>query len=93
MPSSAVTVTANFEAIPVTVSPVPVFDGLLSVYQKGVSPVPLAVTGTGSAAFTVFKVNGVTAAEFNPAETGRYLIEALSDDGKLRIWRYVRVVE
>jgi hypothetical protein len=70
---------------------VPVFDGLAATYSAGSAAVTLKVKGTGSGALTVFKVNGTAATTFTPAAAGVYLIEASSADGKLRIWKYVKV--
>lgn len=78
----------------VTVSPapaVPLFMGLADEYAVGAPAVPLRSMGIGSSALTTFSVNGVVATEFNPSETGIYLIEASSDDGKLKIWKYIKV--
>ena len=72
-------------------SPVPVFSGLADEYTAGSAAVTLKVTGEGSVALTVFKVNNVVTPTFNPAAAGTYLIEASSPDGKLKIWKYVKV--
>ena len=76
---------------PAPVPDVPIFDRLAREYSVGAAPVPLKVKGKNSETLTVFKVNGETATEFNPDKAGVYLVEALSANGRLRIWRYVRV--
>ena len=73
------------------VSPVPIFDGLANTYSVGAPAVTLKVKGAGSETLTVFKVNGATTATFNPQTAGTYLIEASSPNGKLKIWRHVKV--
>jgi hypothetical protein len=86
------TFDVSFTVVPVP--PVPVFFGLANTYKAGDPVVPLKVIGEGSATLTVFKVTGTTTTEtneFNPATAGAYLIEALSANGKLRIWKYVKV--
>jgi len=70
---------------------VPQFVGLADEYQAGSPPVPLQAINIGTVQLTVFKVNGVTATEFNPSAAGVYLVEAFSADGTLRIWKYVKV--
>ena len=84
--SSSLSVTLD------TMSPVPVFDGLGNTYTVGAS-VSLKVKGLMSDKLTVFKVNGTTVSPpvFKPTKTGTYLIEATSTDGKLKIWKYVKV--
>jgi len=57
----------------------------------GEPAVPLKPRGFGATTLTVFKVNNVVATEFNPRATGTYTIEASSADGKLKIWKYVKV--
>ena len=71
--------------------PVPIFDGLADTYSAGSPAVTLKVKGVGSETLTVFKVNGTAATQFNPSAAGTYLIEASSPDGKLKIWKYVKV--
>jgi hypothetical protein len=87
---NAATATLN-EAVPVAPPSVPVFHGLADEYTAGSPAVPLKVAGTGSESLTVFKVNGTAATELNPATAGTYRVEAASADGKLRIWKYVKV--
>ncbi|MDR1153146.1 MAG: hypothetical protein LBL04_00415, partial [Bacteroidales bacterium] len=82
----SITVTAGGVTLPV-----PVFHGLADEYTAGSPAVPLQVAGTGSESLIVFKVNGTAATELNPATAGIYRVEAASDDGKLRIWKYVQV--
>ncbi len=74
-----------------TAPPIPMFLGLADEYTAGSHAVMWKVTGAGSSALTTFKVNGKLALWFNPSEAGTYLVEASSDDGKLRIWKYVKV--
>ena len=74
-----------------TFTPVPIFDGLANEYTAGAQAVTLKVTGAGSEHLAVFRVNGETATQFLPSAAGTYLLEALSTDGKLKIWRYVKV--
>jgi len=80
---------------------VPVFDGLHATYTVGQS-IPLNVKGTGSDKLTTIRVTidgtvlyTATAPSFpdayTPAAAGRYLIEAISDNETLRIWKYVTV--
>ena len=76
---------------PPILSPVPIFEGLANEYTAGSAAVQLKVMGTGSEGLTVFRVNGTEAPEFDPAAAGTYLVEAASADGKLRIWKYVKV--
>uniref|UniRef100_S0DE05 Fibronectin type-III domain-containing protein n=1 Tax=termite gut metagenome TaxID=433724 RepID=S0DE05_9ZZZZ len=71
--------------------PVPVFHGLADEYAAGAADVPIRVVGKGSELLTVFKVNGAAATLFKPASAGTYTVEASSADGKLKIWKYVRV--
>jgi hypothetical protein len=74
--------------------PVPIFDGLADDYpiSSPLFPLLLKVKGTGSEYLDGgFKVNGVSATQFNPSTTGVYLIEAVSADGTLKIWKYVNV--
>jgi hypothetical protein len=83
---------SNTDAETVSAPPsVPVFHGLADEYTAGSPAVPLKVAGTGSESLTVFKVNGTAATELNPATAGAYRVEAASADGKLRIWKYVKV--
>ena len=82
--------TIAVEAAPVII-PVPIFAELADTYAAGSPAVTIKVTGVGSEKLTVFKVNGTAATEFNPATAGTYLIEASSPDGKLKIWKYVKV--
>lgn len=87
--SDVVTVTVVLTA---SVPPVPVFFGLASDLPADTTPIPLRVIGVGSELLTTFRVNGVVSNVFIPSAPGVYLIEALSADGTLRIWRYVRVI-
>ena len=85
--------TQVFPIIVSTTAPLPLFDGLANSYGiSGHPAVTLKVKGKGSETLTVFKVNGANATVFNPATVGKYLIEASSPNGKLKIWKYVRVV-
>lgn len=83
--------TLNGVSAPPILSPVPIFEGLANEYTAGSAAVQLKVMGTGSEGLTVFRVNGTEAPEFDPAAAGTYLVEAASADGKLRIWKYVKV--
>ncbi len=88
--NDAIVVKYTLDAMPSQPS-VALFHELSGEYQAGVAAVPLSVTGAGAELFTIFKVNGIAATQFNPSTAGKYLVEALSADGKLRIWRYVHV--
>ena len=90
--SDVAIVTVTDVAIPPP--PVPIFDGLEDEYtlSNPALPVPLAVIGEGSAEFAIFRVNGTGATHFAPSSTGTYLIEALSTDETLRIWKYVKIL-
>jgi len=75
-----------------SLSPVPIFDDLEDEYTTSDPPVTLAVIGEGAGLFTHFTVNGTPATQFTPSlGVGTYLIEALSADETLRIWKYVTV--
>lgn len=87
--SDAFMLTVSEKSIPP--SPVPIFSGLADSYNVGTTAVPLIVTGIGSEQLTVSKVNGTIATMFDPSNTGTYLVEAASTDGKLKIWKYVTV--
>jgi hypothetical protein len=71
--------------------PVPIFYGLADEYKAGSPAVAIQVIGEGSAQLIIFKVNGNAATQFNPTTAGTYLIEAASADGKLKIWKNVKV--
>ena len=70
---------------------VPVFYGLASDYLKGEDPVVLEIRGAGKELFTVFKVNGMPATQFDPAQAGKYKVEAFSSDGKAGVTAWVTV--
>ena len=91
--SDSATVTVTNVANPTP----PIFDGLEDEYTLGdpALPLTLAVIGEGAAEFTIFRVNGTDAVPlplFDPTSAGTYLIEALSADETLRIWKYVKIL-
>jgi hypothetical protein len=75
-------INVTFTQIP----PVPVFDGLKEEYTTGEPAVELKVIGKGSEHLTIFRINGqiMGSTTFAPIK-GTYIIEALSDDGLLKI--------
>jgi uncharacterized protein YjdB len=81
------TCAVTVQALP----PVPVFDGLEEEYFVGSPAVTLKVKGVGSEKLTVFKVNGQDVTAFNPVAKGTYKVEAVSPDGKLKIYRIIIV--
>jgi len=80
--------------VSLTFSLVPVFFNLQDQYKVG-DNITILVTGIGSDVLTTFRIDGVpltgTPPIFTPAKAGTYLIEALSADGTLKIWKYVKV--
>jgi hypothetical protein len=78
---------------------VPAFINLKNTYALGDFPVNITVFGKDSDKLTTIRVtkekeavtSGAIPLNFTPADTGLYLVEALSADESLRIWKYVTV--
>jgi hypothetical protein len=64
----------------------PIFEGLQGEYQVGDPSVVLHVIGAGTEGKTfTCTVNGTPTTTFTPSVQGKFLIEAISNDRKLRI--------
>jgi len=95
--SAQPTVTATITPFP---SLLPVFDNLNSAYSVN-DNIPLKAKGTNADKLTTIKVTGIDLsftqtyttlpATFIPTEAGHYLIEAISTNQTLRIWKYITV--